>query len=188
MAASSTAAAPGATPTTSRCASGLVVEWAEDDGSSDVDRNVLSASCSRASARRPDAAVRPCQPAGDDLDGRRSDSIAACIEPMSPQAAANLPAEVTIGTAGETTTIGELQLDPAALDPETLGASPENTAAVERVHRVARRRVAPLRLAPTLIGVFVLSRVSRSDCPRKHSVSTKHSDGQRVSRVGAIVV
>ena len=110
--------------------SGLVVEWAEDDGSSDVDRNVLSASCSRRQlgdlTRRFDRA----NPPGDDLDSRRSDSIAACIEPVSPQAAANLPAEVTIGTTGETTTIGELQLDPAALDPETLGASPENTAAV----------------------------------------------------------
>jgi hypothetical protein len=109
---------------------GLTVEWAEDDGSADVDRNVLSASCSRRHlgdlTRRFDRA----NPPADDLDGRRSDSIAACIEPISPQAAANLPAEVTIGTTGETTTIGELQLDPAALDPVTLGSSPEDTAAV----------------------------------------------------------
>jgi hypothetical protein len=110
--------------------SGLVVEWAEDGGSADVDRNVLSAGCSRRHLGDLTRLFGRANPPGDDLDGRRSASIAACIEPISPQAAANLPAEVTIGTTGETTTVGELQLDPAALDPESLGSSPEDTAAV----------------------------------------------------------
>ncbi len=109
---------------------GLTVEWAEDDGSADVDRNVLSASCSRRHLGDLTNRFDRVNPPADDLDGRRSASIAACIEPISPTAAANLPAEVTIGTTGETTTIGELQLDPAALDPESLGSSPEDTAAV----------------------------------------------------------
>jgi hypothetical protein len=109
---------------------GLTVEWAEDGGSDGIDRNVLAASCSRRHlgdlTRRFDRA----NPPDANLDGRRSASIAACIEPISPQAAANLPAEVTIGTTGETTTIGELQLDPAALDPDMLAANPDATAAV----------------------------------------------------------
>jgi hypothetical protein len=110
--------------------SGLVVEWAEDDGSADFDRNVLSSSCSRRHLGDLTNRFDRANPPPDDLDGRRSASIAACIEPISPTAAANLPAEVTIGTTGETTTIGELQLDPAALDPEALGSSPEDTDAV----------------------------------------------------------
>jgi hypothetical protein len=110
--------------------SGLVVEWAEDDGSADVDRNVLSASCSRRHLGDLTSRFERANPPGDDLAGRRSASVAACVEPISAEAAANLPAEVTIGTTGEATTIGELQLDPAALDPESLGSSPEDTAAV----------------------------------------------------------
>jgi hypothetical protein len=110
--------------------SGLVVEWVEENESDDVDRNVLSASCSRRHLGDLTRRFERANPPGDDLDSRRSDSIAACIEPVSPQAAANLPAQVTIGTTGETTTIGELQLDPAALDLESLGSSPEDTAAV----------------------------------------------------------
>lgn len=109
---------------------GLVVEWSEDGASSDINRNVLSASCSRRHLGDLTRRFEQATPPGDDLDSRRSDSIAACIEPISPEAAANLPAEVTIGTTGETTTLGELQLDPAALDPESLGPSPEDTAAV----------------------------------------------------------
>jgi hypothetical protein len=109
---------------------GLTVEWAEDDGTADVDRNVLAASCSRRHLGDLTRRFERANPPADDLDSRRSASIAACIEPISPQAAANLPAEVTIGTAGEVTTIGEMQLDPAALDPESLESSPEATAAV----------------------------------------------------------
>jgi hypothetical protein len=108
----------------------LTVEWAEVDGSDDVDRNVLAASCSRRHLGDLTTRFDRANPPADDLDGRRSASIAACIEPISPQAAANLPAEVTIGTTGETTTIGELQLDPAALDPDMLAANPDATAAV----------------------------------------------------------
>ena len=85
---------------------------------------MLSASCSRRHLGDLTSRFERANPPADDLDARRSDSIAACIEPISPEAAANLPAEVTIGTTGETTTIGELQLDPAALDPESLGAEP----------------------------------------------------------------
>jgi len=109
---------------------GLVVEWVDDGESPDVDRNLLSASCSRSHLGDLTSWFDRANPPGDDLDARRSDSIAACIEPISPRAAANLPAEVTIGTTGETTTLGELQLDPASLDPESLGQSPEDMAAV----------------------------------------------------------
>jgi hypothetical protein len=109
---------------------GLTLEWAEDNSSAGFDRNVLSASCSRRHLGDLTNGFDRANPPPDDLDARRSASIAACIEPISPTAAANLPAEVTVGTTGETTTIGELQLDPAALDPATLGSSPEDTAAV----------------------------------------------------------
>ena len=110
---------------------GLVVEWVEvGESPPDVERNVLSAGCSRRHLGDLTSRFERANPPDDNLDERRSDSIAACIEPISPEAAANLPAEVTIGTTGETTTIGELQLDPAALDPESLGSSPADTAAV----------------------------------------------------------
>ena len=91
----------------------------------------MSATCSARYLGNLTSDFERANPAAGDLDSRRSDSIAACIDPISPQAAANVPEEVTIGTADETTSVGELQLDPAALDPETLGASPEDTAAVD---------------------------------------------------------
>ena len=110
---------------------GLVVEWTiTEDDPTDLDRNVLSATCSARYLGTLTSDFERANPAAEDLDSRRSDSIAACIEPISPEAAANVPAEVTIGTADGTTNIGELQLDPASLDPETLGASPEDTRAV----------------------------------------------------------
>jgi hypothetical protein len=110
---------------------GLAVEWATGaDGDGDLDRDVLGASCSRqylgGLTRRFDLA----NPPPDDLADRQRASIASCIEPVSPEAAANLPAEIAIGTAGEASSVGELQLDPAALDPATLGADEADVAAV----------------------------------------------------------
>ena len=85
---------PVATPTTSSCATGLVVDWVESASRPDVDRNVLSATCSRRHLGDLTSRFERANPPDDDLDERRSDSIAACIEPISPEAAANLPAEV----------------------------------------------------------------------------------------------
>jgi hypothetical protein len=137
---------------------GLTVEWAEDDESDDIDRNVLAASCSRRHlgdlTRRFDRA----NPPADDLDARRSASIAACIEPISPQAAANLPAEVTIGTTGDDDH-RRAATRPRRPCPGHARCEPRCNRSGERLHRRDRHRVAPVRL--TL---------------------------QRVRRVGAIVV
>jgi hypothetical protein len=110
---------------------GLAVQWETgDEGAGDLDRDVLDASCSRQYlgdlTRRFDLA----NPPPDDLADRQRASIAACIEPVSAAAAANLPAEIAIGTAGEASSVGELQLDPAALDPVTLGGDEADVAAV----------------------------------------------------------
>ena len=83
--ASSRAAAAGRYAYDIELRTGLVVEWVGATASRpDVDRNVLSAELLTPPPRRPDEQVRTGQPAGDDLDARRSDSIAACIEPISP--------------------------------------------------------------------------------------------------------
>jgi hypothetical protein len=107
---------------------GLALDWSvEDDG---VDRALLDTSCSRrylgGLARRFEAD----NPPPDDLAGRQRANLAACIERVSPTAAANLPAQIAVGTAGEASSLGELQLDPSSLDPESLGADADDIAAV----------------------------------------------------------
>jgi hypothetical protein len=111
---------------------GLVVDWTAEEGgsTSDVDRDVLSASCSRRFLGDLTRRFEQANPPADDLAARQRASLSACIERVSPQAAANLPAQIAVGTAGEAASLTELQLDPAALDPATLGADPEDTAAV----------------------------------------------------------
>jgi hypothetical protein len=107
---------------------GLVVEWS-DDTPDDVDRDALSAACS---ARYLGDLTRRFDRANpvEDLAGRQRASIAECVTAVSPEAAANLPASISVGTAGEASSLTELQLDPAALDPETLGADPADVEAV----------------------------------------------------------
>jgi hypothetical protein len=102
---------------------GLAVDWSLDVDPA-VDRDVLSAACSR---RYLDDLTRRFQagnPPPDDLAARQRESIAACVGAVSPEAAANLPAAISVGTAGEAPSVGELQLEPGALDPEALGADP----------------------------------------------------------------
>ena len=41
-----------------------------------------------------------------------------------PGGRTNLPEAISVGTAGEAPSVGELQLEPGALDPEALGADP----------------------------------------------------------------
>ena len=104
---------------------GLVVDWSLESTrrrSQRAQRRLLAPL-----PRRPDEPVRSGQPAGRRPRRTPRDSIAACVDPISPEAAANLPAAITVGTTGETTSVGELQLDPAALDPESLGSSPADT-------------------------------------------------------------
>ena len=107
---------------------GLAVEW--DLEGEDVDRDVLGASCSRRHlgdlTRRFDRANPPAQ----DLADRQRTSVATCIQAVSPEAAANLPAAISVGTGGDASSLGELQLDPAALDPDSLGADADDLAAV----------------------------------------------------------
>lgn len=108
---------------------GLAIDWAEE-ASGDVDRDVLAAGCSERFlgdlARRHRAAAPPAE----DLAERQRASVAACVEAVSPRAAANLPEQITIGTAGDAASVGELQLDPATLDPESLGADEADVDAV----------------------------------------------------------
>ena len=102
---------------------GLAVDWSLDVDPS-VDRDVLSAACSR---RFLDDLTRRFQtdnPPPDDLAARQRASIVSCVAAVSPEAADNLPEAISVGTAGEVASVGELQLDPAALDPEALGADP----------------------------------------------------------------
>jgi hypothetical protein len=114
---------------------GLAVEWTlvegdADDGDGGVDRNALDTSCSRRFLGDLTRRFEAANPAPDDLAARQRDSIAACIAEVSPSAAANLPEAISVGTAGEAASLGELQLDPAALDPETLSSDPNDVAAV----------------------------------------------------------
>lgn len=108
---------------------GLVVEWNIDDGGA-VDRDVLGASCSRRHLGDLTRRFELEHPAPADLAARQRQNIVACVEAVSPQAAANLPAAISVGTAGEASSLSELQLDPAALDPDSLGADPDAAAAV----------------------------------------------------------
>jgi hypothetical protein len=100
------------------------------DGAPGVDRGVLTASCSRRFlgdlTRRFDAA----NPPPEDLAQRQRESIAACVGAVSPAAAANLPDAISVGTAGDASSLSELQLDPSSLDPEALGADPADIDAV----------------------------------------------------------
>ena len=110
---------------------GLVIEWdleGEDEGG--VDRDVLSAGCSRQHLGELTRQFGVANPPTDDLAARQRARIAACIEAVSPAAAANLPAEISVGTGGDASSLGELQLDPTALDPASLGADAEDAAAV----------------------------------------------------------
>jgi hypothetical protein len=110
---------------------GLVVDWAVDDsGGGTVDRDVLGASCSRRYLGDLTHRFESANPAPDDLSERQRASIAACIETVSPEAAANLPQEISVGTGGDASSLSELQLDPSALDPEVLGSSPDDIAAI----------------------------------------------------------
>jgi hypothetical protein len=113
---------------------GLVVEWNVDDvdggDAGAVDRDVLGASCSRRYLGDLTRRFELANPPADDLADRQRASIAKCIQAVSPEAAANLPAEISVGTAGDASSLSELQLDPAALDPASLGADADDTAAV----------------------------------------------------------
>ena len=108
---------------------GLVVDWTDGD-TVDVDRDLLNASCSRRYLGDLTRRFERANPPAAGLAGRQRASIAACVEAVSPAAAANLPAEISVGTAGEAASLGELQLDPSSLDPETLGADADDLAAV----------------------------------------------------------
>jgi hypothetical protein len=110
---------------------GLVIGWNLDGDDDDgVDRDLLSAGCSRQHLGELTWQFGAANPPSDDLAARQRASIAACIEAVSPAAAANLPAEISVGTGGDASSLSELQLDPAALDPASLGADAEDVAAV----------------------------------------------------------
>ncbi len=110
---------------------GLVIDWiVDEDDPAAIDRDVLSASCSRRHLGDLTRRFEQQNPAPDDLAARQRASIVTCVEAVSPEAAANLPAAISVGTAGEASSLGELQLDPAALDPESLGADADDIAAV----------------------------------------------------------
>ena len=110
---------------------GLVVEWiVDEDDPAAIDRDVLGASCSRRHLGDLTRRFEQQNPAPDDLAARQRQSIVTCVQAVSPQAAANLPAAISVGTAGDASSLSELQLDPAALDPESLGADAEDIAAV----------------------------------------------------------
>jgi hypothetical protein len=108
---------------------GLAVDWSLDVDPA-VDRDVLGAACSRRYLGDLTRRFRAANPAPDDLAARQRQSIAACVGAVSPEAAANLPEAISIGTAGEAPSVGELQLAPGALDPEALGADPADIDAV----------------------------------------------------------
>jgi hypothetical protein len=108
---------------------GLAVDWSLDIDPT-VDRDVLSATCSRRYLGDLTRRYQTDNPPPDDLAARQRASIAACVAAVSPQAAANLPDAIAVGTAGEAPSVGELQLDPGALDPEALGADPADIDAV----------------------------------------------------------
>jgi hypothetical protein len=95
-----------------------------------VDRDVLAASCSRRFLGDLTRRFEADNPPPADLGQRQRASIAACVGAVSPQAAANLPDAIAVGTAGDAPSLSELQLDPAALDPEALGADPADIDAV----------------------------------------------------------
>jgi hypothetical protein len=102
---------------------GLAVDWSPEAGPS-VDRDVLSAACSRRYLGDLTRRFHNDSPPPDDLAARQRASIAACVAAVSPEAAANLPEAISVGTSGDAASVGELQLDPGALDPEALGADP----------------------------------------------------------------
>jgi hypothetical protein len=107
---------------------GLAVDWStEDDG---VDRALLDTSCSRRYLGGLARRFEIDNPPPDDLAGRQRANLTACIERVSPTAAANLPAQIAVGTAGEASSLGELQLDPGSLDPDSLGADADDISAV----------------------------------------------------------
>jgi hypothetical protein len=109
---------------------GLVVDWNVDDEPAALDRDVLSADCSRRFLGDLTRRFESGEPVPDDLAARQHTSIAACVEAVSPTAAANLPAQISVGTGGEAVSLSELQIDPVTLDPATLGSNPDDAAAV----------------------------------------------------------
>lgn len=108
---------------------GVVVEWTIDPDQSDpVDRDGLSASCSRQYLGDLNRRYHRANPPSTGLVEQQRASIVSCLEAVSPAAAAILPDDITIGTTGEGASVTELQLDATGLLPDD--ASADDVAAV----------------------------------------------------------
>jgi hypothetical protein len=94
----------------------LTVDWRiADDDEDDSQAATLDAGCSHHYLAGLDGAYFAVHPDADDLAIRQRDSIAACIEPISPEVAAAIPDEITVDTAGGGLYIGDPQFDAAFL-------------------------------------------------------------------------
>ena len=97
----------------------LTLEWRldGDDGLGSAAAS-LDAGCSHDYLGDLAGRFAATHPQPDDLAARQRESIVDCIRPISPRAAAAVPASITTDTGAEGVYIGEAQLDVLAFDPE----------------------------------------------------------------------
>lgn len=98
--------------------SGLNVIWqlVGPDGRIVADTLGIEAACSEAFLGDLTRRFNEANPPGDDLGARQRAAVVACIEPLSQEAAAAFPEEVTVDTAVEAPTLDEILRTPDLLD------------------------------------------------------------------------
>lgn len=109
--------------------SGLNVIWqlVGPDGRMMADTLGVEAACSETFLGDLTRRFDQNTPRAPDLGARQRAAVIACIEPLSPEAAAAFPAEITADAAEEAATLDEL-----LLSPELLGAAPELAEPISR--------------------------------------------------------
>lgn len=95
---------------------GLAIDWAvnpDDPAAPDVD--VLGARCSQLYLGELTRRYNAANPPDETLADEQRESVRTCLDAVSPTAAANLPDDMSVNTAGAGASVSELQLDVTGL-------------------------------------------------------------------------